>query len=511
MESPDQGPDNLSILNRLPLELLSQVVYTLPNADIKNLRLTCSHLGNASLPRFNRVFISANLRDIEVFTLIANHDRFRFKVAEIIYDDSRFNGPWSRGPRAMNGDTDDLTREPYWFERFYSSIVDAIDTNEKMYQPMPHVKEAFKTRCTEPESYQVYRKLQSQQDEVIASDRDSDALRYGLLRFPNLKRVTVSPAAHGILGRPLYHTPTMRSLPQGLIYPLEHGWLGSTPFEDYHLTGWDETSKRQWRGFCVITKQIARYIRENSTFTLSEFVVESRHLWTGISCRAFDNPASDEYHDLVTIISHPLLRRLELSLACGDESRRNWPSFRSGLLFRALSKAENLQDLRFDTGIPIVSRTWHNFVEYGQNGMPLRSMFPVKDWSNLRHFALSRSFVKQRDVMAFISTLPSSLESLELSFLSFLPQEGTYRDLLHDMRCNLGWRERLVRDQPKLIVFVVENELRMDGVVIDLSLAAMDYVYRHGENPFVEEQIMEVLEGKGRTVDLLDPAYGERW
>lgn len=38
MDSPYQGDD--SILNRLPLELLSQVVSNLPNADIKNLRLT---------------------------------------------------------------------------------------------------------------------------------------------------------------------------------------------------------------------------------------------------------------------------------------------------------------------------------------------------------------------------------------------------------------------------------------------------------------------------------------
>lgn len=440
-----------------------------------------------------------------------DHDRFRFHVTEIIYDDSRFRDPWDKVPRAMNGDTEDLTRKQHWFGIFYRNILDAIHTRPLMYQSMPLVKEAFRTRCTESESYQMYRKLRSQQEEVIALDLDSDALRYGLLRFPNLKRVTVSPAAHGILGRPLYHTPAIRSLLKGLIYPLEHGWLGSAIFEEHYPKGWDEISKREWRGFCVTTKQIARHIRENRPFNLSEFVVESRHAWTGISCHALDSPASDEYHDLVTIISHPLLRRLELSVACGAESERNWPSFRSGLLFSALVEAKNLHDLRFDTSVSIVSRKFHDRSGNEQNGMPLGSMFPVKDWSNLRRFALSRSFVKQRDVMAFISTLPSSLESLELSFLSFLFQEGTYRDLLQDMRCNLGWRERLVRDQPKFIIFVAENEFKMIGVVIDLSLAAMDYVYRHGENPFVEGQIMEVLEGKGCRVDILDPAYDERW
>ncbi|KAI1023972.1 hypothetical protein LB504_005027 [Fusarium proliferatum] len=506
MDSPGQSCEYLSILNRLPLEILNQVIYTLPNADIKNLRLTCSYLGNISLPRFNRVFISTNLRDIEVFTLIANHDVFRFKVTEIIYNDLRFGPTWRKQFRRYHRNADDPAM-PYWYRRFCRSIVNVIDTNEEEHRDTPHNKETFEAHCALAESYKLFDKLRSQQDEVSASGRDADALRYGLLSFPNLKRVTLCPSAHGILGRPLYPTPTIRSLPQDLISPLERGLHLPIALEEHPLTPWNESSTQKWRGFCVITKEIAEYIRKNPAFGLSEFVVESRQLSTGINCRLFDNPASDEYHDLVTILSHPRLIRFELSLACSTESRQNWPSFRSGLLSRALSKAKNLQSIRFYTSVPFVSRKWHDFVDGEQNGMPLRSIFPINDWCNLRHFALSRSFVKQRDVMAFISTLPTSLESLELSFLSFLPREGTYRDLLQGMRCNSGWRERLVRCQPKLIVFVVETETATDGAAVDVSRAVMDYMYNHGENPFVEDQIMEILEGKGTEVDLLDPVY----
>ncbi|KAG5789087.1 hypothetical protein H9Q69_011854 [Fusarium xylarioides] len=509
MDSPDQSLENFNILDRLPLELLKQVIYTLPNADIKNLRLTCSYLGNISLPRFNRVFISANPRDIEVFTLIANHDIFRFKVTEIIYDDSRFDHSLRRRYEEIIEEYPDPTTPLYWFRAAYSSIVRGIDAKEGKYDYIPHVKEAFKTRCTMRESYEVHCKLKLQQDKVLASGRDADALRYGLSRFPNLKRVTLSPAAHGILGRPLYPTPTIRSFPQGLIYPLERCWPKPDPLGEYLLTPWDETSKQEWRGFCVVTKEIAQHIRENPMFGLSEFVAEDRQFWTGINCHIFDNPVNEEYRDLVTILSHPPLRRVELSFACGEESKHNWPSLRSGHLFRALSKAKSLKDLRFDTRIPLKHRIWHEFVEYAQNGMPLQSMFPINEWSNIRRFALSRSFVRQKDVMAFISTLPSSLESLKLSFLSFFPREGTYRDLLQDMRCNSGWRERPAGNRPKLIVLVVENELLIDGAAMDLRHAAMDYVYRHGENPFVEDQILEVLEGKGTLVDLLNPMHDE--
>ncbi|KAF4494318.1 hypothetical protein FAGAP_9572 [Fusarium agapanthi] len=152
MNSAEQRLDNLSIVNRLPLELLNQVIYTLPNADINNLRLTCSYLGNASLPRFDRVFILTKPRDIEVFTLVANHDRFRFKVTEIIYDDSRFGHPWSRRFKELNRDPNHPTKVPYWFRTFYSSTLGAIDTKEEECQSMPHVKEAFKTRYTLAES-----------------------------------------------------------------------------------------------------------------------------------------------------------------------------------------------------------------------------------------------------------------------------------------------------------------------------------------------------------------------
>ncbi|KAH7469576.1 hypothetical protein FOMA001_g14012 [Fusarium oxysporum f. sp. matthiolae] len=193
MGSADQSRESLGRLGGLPLELLSQVICTLPNVDIKSLRLTCSFLGANALPRLNRAFISTNPRDIEVFTLIANHDVFRFKITEIIYDDSRIDSSRARQHEGVyEGYTDDPTRVPYWFQRVYGSMIHVIDSKEEQYPSFPHIKEAFKNRHSLAESYGVYRKLKSQQDEVLASGRDADALRYGVSRFPNLKRVTLS-------------------------------------------------------------------------------------------------------------------------------------------------------------------------------------------------------------------------------------------------------------------------------------------------------------------------------
>jgi hypothetical protein len=64
------------------------IVDQVPNSAIKNLRLTCRSYSETAALRLDRVFISANTRNVEVFTAIANHDVFRAQITEIIWDDA---------------------------------------------------------------------------------------------------------------------------------------------------------------------------------------------------------------------------------------------------------------------------------------------------------------------------------------------------------------------------------------------------------------------------------------
>lgn len=80
-------------LTGLPSELLSAIAVELPtNRDVKNLRLTCKRLGEAALAnlKLSRVFLSAHPVTINVLRKIADHDYFRHKVTELIWDDARF-------------------------------------------------------------------------------------------------------------------------------------------------------------------------------------------------------------------------------------------------------------------------------------------------------------------------------------------------------------------------------------------------------------------------------------
>ncbi|KAK9780952.1 putative F-box domain-containing protein [Seiridium cardinale] len=82
-----------SKLAQLPVELVAVVSLHLSNHDIKQLRLTCKCQRAKALLHLDRDFLSANLRNIDVFRAIAGHDTFRKGIRETVWDDARLIGP----------------------------------------------------------------------------------------------------------------------------------------------------------------------------------------------------------------------------------------------------------------------------------------------------------------------------------------------------------------------------------------------------------------------------------
>lgn len=91
------SPVMLDSVPALPFELWDAISSHLPNRDIKSMRLVCKQFHNAARLRLHRVFLSANPLNIEVFRAIADHDTFRHRVKEIVWDDARF----LKGPRRL--------------------------------------------------------------------------------------------------------------------------------------------------------------------------------------------------------------------------------------------------------------------------------------------------------------------------------------------------------------------------------------------------------------------------
>jgi hypothetical protein len=78
---------------RLPNELLDSILSQLSGNYVKNLRLTSRAAARAVPLHLDRVFLSANPRDIEVFRAVADHDTFRSGVKEIIWDIALLENP----------------------------------------------------------------------------------------------------------------------------------------------------------------------------------------------------------------------------------------------------------------------------------------------------------------------------------------------------------------------------------------------------------------------------------
>lgn len=512
-------------LLRFPEELLAQVVSYLPNRDIKNLRLTCSFFLSRAHLVLSRVFISANARNIEVFRAIANHETFRTGIFEIIWDDAILATAWRRGdaydhnePEDDESDDDQVKEYPEDFARMCKGNIPRLK-HRKAYDLDDHPGHAARAEQVAAQlplqmSWKYYKELLQQQEQVLASEADIEALRYGLQRFPSLRRITITPAAHGWLFSPLYETPMIRAFPYGFNYAIPRGW----PTRDIGYgqpvpTPWNEdgdsqteAEKNKWRGFRIVTRVLAEQEHH-----ISELVLDVNGLNTGLNCRIFENPC-DEYNNLVKILQRPHFSRIDLALTVPEQDQTGWPAFRSSLLQRALSNATGLQHVSLRTNVESDPRADATQPWSGgaiKHFIPLRTIFPVDKWPRLRHFGLSKFLVQQADVLSLLSALPLTLRSVELSFLDFLDDGGTYQDLLTDMRDTLGWQGRAMASRPKVSIGLPLT-YEVDGRAIWLDNEVYNFLYSDGENPF-SVRINGVDFGKGMERDAFDPSHERPW
>lgn len=527
----------LHMLLQLPTEISTVVQSYLPNRDIKSLRLSCKALFAISQLRFDRVFLSANPRNIEVFRAIADHPVFRERVVEIIWDDARLqDGPISRrsaDPRSPNFDPEydedfDLVSEdedndedsigddgtPYWFVK--ACVLNLLDMRAHkccdVDRPDHVAREKLAADISFSHSWNYYQSLLRQQNEVLETNADYKAFNYGLLRFPALRRVTISPAAHGSLFRPLYETPMIRAFPPSFDYPIPRTW----PLKKRAQKPWKwtpENEKDQWRSFRLVTRSLAvvAKVRQDEQLQqkkqrrgVTELIVDVNQLLTGLNPYIFAKEC-DEQRDLVKAIGQPNFRRLDLVLGVGGLDQDGWRPFRSGYLRRMLEAAPDLEHISLRTDE--AHRNYHAIPAGYYHLIPLRNIFPIEAWTRLKHFGLARFAVDQNDLLSFLGALPPTLRSVELSFLFF--SDGNHRDLLVGMRNQLGWRERPADQRPRVSIVITSTvEQPWRGVWADAPVE--QFLYHDGPNPFGADgkNPNRIPFGCGAVVkDAFDPAY----
>ncbi|KAJ5752666.1 hypothetical protein N7520_009583 [Penicillium odoratum] len=227
VQSPEHQPA-LTVrspgLLQLPDGILLWVASYLPNRDLKSLRLACKILGETTPLSFSRVFLSANSLDIKVLRAVANHPDFRKQVTEIIWDDARFvSAPmcWEEGEPYIDRSVlqiNDGEGCPEWFLNECKDNIRSMKQRKSYDVDRPdHTARQQQADAQMPlkDCWKYYSQVFKDQQAVIESRDDEKAFIYGIERFPRLKRVTVTPAAHGRIFFPLYPTPTIRAFPYG--------------------------------------------------------------------------------------------------------------------------------------------------------------------------------------------------------------------------------------------------------------------------------------------------------
>ena len=514
-------------LTQLPAELLALVISHLPNRDVKSLRLTCRLFHAVAKLRLNRVFLSANPRDVQVFRAIADHDTFRKVITEIIWDDAVIRDTRTdRDDEYHPADEYDEKEEeevpgvPLWFSRACN------DNNFELgarYHDDRLDRPEFLIAAQLPiqKSWVHFRKWRREQQDVISSGADVAALRHGLARFPALRTITITPAVHGYnITFPLYDTPTIRSFPPGFNYPLPRGWPTTGEAESViHMPPWAnedggrEDERDKWRGFRIVLRELAQHA---DAHRVSDLILDSHQLDTGLNCHIFDQP-SPEYDHLVSLLRRPGFRRLDLSLSVGGQEFQGWSAFRSTFLRRALSETgPDLEHINLTTDLYADLKTWTYIQPAGgriAHHIPLqRAVFPVDRWPNLRHFGLAGFIVTQEDLISLLAALPPTLRSLQLGDIDFIDEGENWRGFLEDMRDRLGWGDRPAQQRPRVVihVFNVDGQ-RRPGRAVWLDAEMTEFLYGEGQNPFGrghERAPNQVYIGRAGTVrDAFDPGY----
>ncbi|PNP38492.1 hypothetical protein TGAMA5MH_09573 [Trichoderma gamsii] len=498
------------VLTRLPKELLDAISRCLTGKDIKNLRLASKLFSDIPLP-LSRVFISANPIDIEVFRFIADHETYRHGVKEIIWDEARFGNPRS----GCEGYELESREAPCEYRHACKENMHEILNRRAMYAiHFPFEKaidEQVKAQMPVFESWLLYCEYADQQNEVLQNGSDIKAFEYGLERFPALERITLTPAAHGILFNPLYNTPMLRSLPYGFNYNIPRGWPGTYSYA--RCEPWEtEAEKEQWRGF----REVIRCLADNKAPSVKELVLDVHQLPTGLTCHFFDH-ACPEYDQLVAVLRRPGFRRFDLALTAGGQPSSDWESFRNGRMRRALAEtSEDLEHfhLRTDQGdLPGVNR------ELDNNGIsyhftPLLDILPIERWPKLRHFGLSKFLVRQDDVMSLLKALPVTIRTVELSFLCFLNDGDSYKALLDEMRNSLDWHTRDAALRPKVKIGLdVSRFAVVHGRAIWLEREVDSFLYEGGPCLFPsEDRPDDAKPGDGGTIrDEFQPEIDGPW
>ncbi|CAG7943086.1 unnamed protein product [Penicillium salamii] len=411
-------------ITTLPYEIFLLIKSQISSQDRKSLSQTCKALENLLPVSFPRVFISTNPLDIKAFRGIADDPKLREQVTEIIWDESRF------------------TATPDIFVKEFSGNFTIIRQRAEETENDDHAiwQKRKEAELTIRNCWGIYDTLSVQQNQTMKSGDDEAAFVYGLSRFPALKRVTITPAAHGTLFAPRYPTPTIRSLPFGFNYAVPRAWpqLKKNLSPIFQPPGrWSKSTeeyKEHWHGTRIVLRVLGQV-----EHTVSELCFDLGGDKVGLNITMLDQPCV-EYDHFVSMLRNSRLSRLDLPLYVWD-GKEEWSNESSGHLYRALSEATDLIHFSVPTTYTM---------SYGDAEVQLGNLLPIEKWPLLQHIGLKCFNVSESFISKYLESRPSTLRSVEI---------GLSREE-YESRKWVKLREAMGSDKSVELYFDIDEEKR---------------------------------------------------
>lgn len=481
-------------LSSLPPELGDYIASFLTNRDIKSLRLKSSSVCRIVALRLERVFIGANPRNIQVAYEVANHETFRTRVQEIIWDGTYLD--WE-GSTICESSTVPSSQLDWYIQSCRNSIA-LLGTTERWPGDVARMRQ-LAAAMGPVESIEIYKELLRGQSSVLESGADIKAFEYALNRFTSLRRVTISNKTHGRLFMPVYQTPMIRSFPYGFVHALPRPFLAPC-FQN-------NKERKTWvtRGVRNTLRALAKHGKHN----VSEFIIDEEMVF-GIGLNDETTLA-----DLYSLVQRPGFRRLHLHNRHPIQA------------YKLLEKARTLHSLRFRLVDYDPSHRWDAWAAQASDRVPVQMNtyleFPMPLSQSLQKLAITGYGVDADSLATALAPL-ASLRSLELRSVSFyhwihgrsgmrVMRSRNARDFLYALRDKTDWRSRPLR--PKVTIIFSQDVSCFVGKLLKIDSEVNKFLYEDGENPFLPVQqsheyppwhnIVRMCSGKGVWIDELDP------
>ncbi|VTT70899.1 unnamed protein product, partial [Fusarium fujikuroi] len=273
-------------------------------------------------------------------------------------------------------------------------------------------------------------------------------------------------------------------------------WAVTSPWDGDDAV---EEDKSLWHGFRIVTKVLAE-----EKHNVTELMLDAYQLNTGINHFAL-NRGTEEYDNFCDIVRRPGFQKLH-SLLVGFYLAEKYEIYDKGYLHDALCGATDMRHFSFHTDF---ATNRHSLTIDMYKYTSLFDVFPIDRWQQLTHFGLSNVLVAKSDLITFLSKLPPTVQTVELSFLTFMEGDGHYISLMEDIRDKLDWKHRPLEGRIKILAKIF-CYLSYCGRYICVDKEVEEFVYNDGPQPFQLRQrgnSSDVDPGTGVLKDLFNPAW----